>query len=163
MSRYVKKNNGIEFVSLRGGLDVVADELFRLLVRDFTPVMQQIKAKYMEPAATASWAGSGLHSRSGELHGAVATFAGKVSAGVGVMTVKGKDLVLPKAYTQTFGRKKFSNQRGRNRKTGKLRRRSPWGDIPPRPFIPETLPPSVTAEIKSMIVEFLNDRLGRTR
>lgn len=152
-----------ETISLRGGLGVVAEELARLRVKDFTPVMQQIQAKYMEPAAAAAWDGSGLHSRSGELQRAVVTFAGKVSAGVGIRTVKGRDLVLPKAVTHTFGRKKFTNKRRRNRKTGKLFRRSPWGDIPAREFTPSSLPPSASAEVQTMIVEYINDRLGRTR
>lgn len=152
-----------EVISLRGGLSVMAEELARLRIKDFSPVMERIEDRFIKPAAAAAWSGSGLHSRSGELHKSVVTFSGKVSAGVGIRTVKGRDLVLPKAITHTFGRKKFTNRRRRNRKTGKMFRRSPWGDIPAREFTPNSLPPSVSAEVQSMIVEYINDRLGRTR
>lgn len=152
-----------EIVSLRGGLGVVAEELARLRIKDFSPVMQTIRDRYMQPASRSAWAGSGLVSRSGELEAAITPFAGKVSAGVGIRTVKGKDLVLPKAVVHTFGRKKFANKRRRNKKTGKYFRRSPWGDIPARPFTPDTLPSSAKAGAEQLIVEFINDRLGRSR
>lgn len=152
-----------EIVSLRGGFGPLAEELARLLIKDFSPVMTTIKDRFMVPLARASWTASGLHSRSGELEGAITPFAGKVSAGIGVRTVKGRDLVLPKAIVHTYGRKKWANKRGFNRKTGKSRRRSPWGDIPARPFTPDSLPAGYKAEAEQMIVDFINDRLGRTR
>jgi len=152
-----------EIVSLRGGFGPVTEELARLRIKDFSPVMAQIKDRFMAPAARAAWAASGLHSRSGELEGAVTPFAGKVSAGVGVRTIKGRDLVLPKAIVHTYGRKKWANKRTINRKTGKYKRRSPWGDIQARPFTPNELPAGAKAEAEQMIVDFINDRLGRTR
>lgn len=152
-----------ETVNLRQGFGVFAEELARLRVRDFTPVMEEIRDVYMAPAAKMAWEASGLHSRSGELEGAVTPFSGTVSSGVGIRTVKGRDLVLPKAITHTYGRKKFSNKRRINRKTGKYRRRSPWGDIPARPFTPEELSGTAKAGAEKMIVEFINDRLGKRR
>lgn len=152
-----------EIVSLRGGFGPVAEELARLRVKDFTPVMEAIKQRFMEPMAHASWAASGLHSRTGELEGAITPFSGKVSAGVGVRTTKGRDLVLPKAIVHTYGRKKWASKRGFNRKTKQAKRRSPWGDIPARPFIPQDMPAGYKAAAEQMIVDFINDRLGKTR
>lgn len=152
-----------ETVSLRGGLSVVAEELARFRIKDFSPVMETIRQSYMVPAARSAWAGSGLVSRSGELESAITPFSGKVSAGVGIRTVKGRDLVLPKAAVHTFGRKKFANKRRRNKKTGKYFRRSPWGDIPARPFTPDNLPAAAKAGAEQLIVDFINDRLGKSR
>jgi phage gpG-like protein len=154
MSRY-------ETVSLRTGFGVLAEEWARLRIKDFSPVMAKIRDRYMEPAAQTAWAGSGLQSRSGELERSITAFAGKVSAGVGVRTIKGRDLVLPKAIVHSFGRKKFANKRRLNKKSKKYFRRSPWGDIPARPFTPNELPASTKAAAEKMIVEFINDRLGR--
>lgn len=149
-----------EIISLRGSFSAVGEELRRLVVKDFTPVMEQIRDKFMVPAAKTAWAASGLQSRSGELEAAITPFAGKTSAGVGVRTIKGRDLVLPKAIVHTFGRKKFANKRRRNRKTGKDFRRSPWGDIPARPFTPTSMSSAVLKTAEQMVVEFINDRLG---
>jgi hypothetical protein len=150
-------------INFTSGFGVLADELQRLLVRDFTPVMAKIRDRYMEPLARSAWASSGLKSRTGELAGAVTPFAGKVSAGIGLRTTKGKDLVLAKAYAHTFGRKKASSKRGVNRKTRKYKRPSPWGDIPARPFIPSALPSHLREPIENMIKEYIRARLGRTR
>ena len=150
-------------ISMSGGFSPIAEELARMRVRDFTPVMGDIRDKYMRPLAQAAWAGSGLRSISGELHGAVTPFAGKVSAGVGLRTVKGRDLVLAKAITHTFGRDKWSSKRRFDRKTRKYRRRSPWGDIPARPFTPSTLPGPMQSEVESMVIEYVRNQLARAR
>lgn len=152
-----------ETISLRGGIGVIAEELARLRIRDFGPVMEKIRDRYMAPAARSAWAASGLRSRSGELEKSITPFAGKVSSGVGVRTVLGRDLVWPKAVVQSYGRKKFANKRRRNKKTGKYFRRSPWGTIPARPFTPDSLSGSAKTDAEDMIVEFINDRLGRLR
>lgn len=100
----------------------------------------------------------GCTSRSGELQRAVVTFAGKVSAGVGIRTVKGRDLVLPKAVTHTFGRKKFTSRRPCN-KCGDCSVALP-GAISQRGSLPQTVCRHRHCEVQSMIVEYINDRLG---
>lgn len=103
--------------------------------KDLAPAMAEIKRSVFSGLAVRSWGRSGLHVQSGELLRSITPFSGKVSAGIGLRSKKGRDLVWPKAVTHTFGRKKGSSKRrmGRN---GKYRRLSPWGDIPARPFIP---------------------------
>ena len=149
----------VEFTS---GFATLADELSRLLVRDFTPVMTKIRDRYMAPLAERAWAESGLHVRTGELKGAITPFAGKVSAGIGLRTSRGKDLVLAKATTHAFGRKKGEAKRRMSRKTKKLKRPSPWGDVPARPFTPDALPAAMVEPIQDLIREYIRARLGRT-
>lgn len=136
----------------------VVPKLQELLKRsgDLSPAMQRIQREVFDPLAAQAMARSGLRSRSGALFGAVTPFSGRVSAGVGLRAQGGrrdKGLVFAKASTHTFGRKKFSNKRRVNKKTGVYFRRSPWGDIPARPFIPGVVDVNTRMDMITSIVE----------
>ena len=136
-------------------VDNMTPTLQRMLKKghDFSPVMARVEREIFAPLKLTAWGRSGLHSISGELFRAVETWHGKSSAGVTLKKKKAFDLVPPKAVTHTYGRKKFSNKqgykrikiRGYDKRRGEDRhakyvfgekRRSPWGDIPARPFFP---------------------------
>jgi len=160
------------------GIDGVTKEFARILKNseDLSPAMQQIEQEVFVPAARSGWATSGLHSRSGALHGAITPFSGKVSAGIGLRAKGGrrdKGLVFAKAFTHTFGRKKWSSRRVKYKSgwrvssKGELKRtnraskeyivvKSPWGDIPARPFMPT---PSDLAGSHGKILKILQDHI----
>ena len=151
-------------VEFSSGLSELADDLTRLLVKDFSPVMEKVRARYMSPMAWQAWSRSGLRSHTGELKGAVTPFSGKVSAGIGFRTKRGKDLVLPKVYTHTFGqRRMFKWKKKYMRKNPKRafgtwvggRGVSPWGDVPARPFIPSEFPVHMQEPVRDMVREYL--------
>lgn len=117
--------------------DNISPELQRLVKQadDLQPVMRRVESEIIEPEAVQAWSGSGLHSRTGALRAAIVTWHGKVSAGVTLKAKGGRKdvgLIFPKAATHMYGRKKFSSKQG-----AKSKRRSPWGDIPARPFFAE--------------------------
>ena len=49
-------------VEFSSGLSELADDLTRLLVKDFSPVMEKVRARYMSPMAWQAWSRSGLRS-----------------------------------------------------------------------------------------------------
>lgn len=142
-----------EIVRLTGDLSSMRAHLSRMKIKNFSPVMARIRDRYMRPMARRSWAASGLNRISGELKAAITPFAGKRSSGVGLRTWKGRDLVLAKAVVHTYGKKKHEYHRRRNRK------KSPWGDIPARPFMPSGMPVGYRDGSECLIVEFINDRV----
>ncbi len=146
-----------QIVSMTADLSNI-DALFASLrIRDFSPVTKKVESRFLRSARRRGWGTSGLKSRSGELFRAVTTFSGKRSAGIGIRTDKGKDLVLPKTIVHTYGKRKHSNPvHKKGRKSG---RRSPWGDIPARPFIPTKLTPAAIRGTENLIMEFVDDRL----
>lgn len=148
-----------------------------LSVKDFSPVTKTIEKVFLATAKRRAWSASGLKSRTGELKGAVTSFSGKVSFGVGLRTKKGEDLVLAKAATHTFGRAKWSNKqdskrikvRGYDRRRGEERhakyiyvkkRRSPFGDIPARPFMPQILPDREVRRIEEMLTDYIRKAMS---
>jgi hypothetical protein len=144
---------------------------------NLSPAMQRIKKEVFTPLAFSAWSRSGLHRRSGALQDAITPFAGKFSSGVGLRAGKGrrdKGLVFAKAHAHTFGRKKWSSKRAIFRRGLRLSSkgihkwsnkildswrtvRSPWGDIPARPFIPNESDIKIhETRIKAIIEEYLN-------
>jgi len=142
---------------------------------DMSDLTEKIRTTYMEPLKESSWMGSGLHSRSGELEDAVHTFAGKSTVGIGLQKPGTRSLVMAKAYTHTLGVRKFGFKQRLTRrdvehaetrkKLGlyKDKRRSPWGAIPSRPFMPVSVPDSVVVGIRELFSRYVDDRLGRIR
>lgn len=128
----------------------VTKKLRRLLriARNLAPAMRQIERRILMTPIYGAWQRSGLRARSHELRRAVQAWSGKRSAGVSLRSKRGRDLVLPKAFTHTFGAHKQQwHGRGANRASYAVtrggttfRRRnpgSPWGAIPARPFFPD--------------------------
>ena len=148
-----------EIVSVTGNTEEFSKVMKTLgsKIQDFSPVTEKIRSSYLVPLAARSWSASGLHSRTGDLHAAVTPFSGKMSIGIGLRTNRGKDLILAKAATHTFGRKKFSNKRGKNWKRLQFRKRSPWGDIPARRFIPVSMPRAVNSWISTMVIDYIRN------
>jgi hypothetical protein len=153
-------------------LEMSLDQLGRRS-QDFSAVFARVEDEILKPMRRAAWVASGLHSITGELEGAVAPWHGKVSAGITLKRKKDYDLVPPKAVTHTFGRKKFSNKQGYERTRVKRydrrrgedrhaeysyrkRKRSPWGDIPARPFFPEA---QVLAAHKTRVLAMIEEYL----
>lgn len=117
---------------------------------DFTPVMARVEREILKPMRLSAWAGSGLHSRTGQLLGAVTPWHGKTSAGITLKTKRGSDLILAKAATHSRGAAKGSFDRrkkkqwkvkgyttGSGRKVRAHIKRGgvfPWADIPAREF-----------------------------
>jgi|LGOV01.1.fsa_nt_gb phage gpG-like protein len=146
-----------EIISLTGNMSRFDATMARLRIKDYSPVMQKISDRYLKTMARRGWSGSGLHSVSGELEKAITPFHGKRSAGVGIRTTKGKDKVLPKAITHTYGARKGSFPQGpKGRRSG---RKSPWGRIPARPFMPAAMPGSYQRGAEQLIMDFIDDRL----
>lgn len=141
-------------VNLLGNLSSFDASIARLRVKDFSPVMEKISRRYLKTMARRGWSASGLHSISGELKRAITPFDGKRSAGVGLRTSKGRDKVLPKAIAHTYGVKKHSGKR----RSSKTTRRSPWGTIPARPFMPGSMPESYQRGAQQLIADFIDDQ-----
>lgn len=137
--------------------------------RNLSPAMKKIDQQVMTPLKSRAWAGSGLHSQSGELEEAVQTWHGKKSAGVALHTPAGRTLVTPKAVIHTEGAKagkfvKKARRPVRAHKRGAVRvsryTRSnygaPRGDIPAREFIPDSLTPFDAQLAAKIIEEFID-------
>lgn len=162
-------------LTVTADLSKVDSAVASIVSMDMSELTERVRATYMEPLKEASWMGSGLRSRSGELSGAIRTFAGKSTVGIGIQKPGTRSLVMAKAYTHTLGVRKFGfKQRLTKRdiehaevrkKLGlfKGKRRSPWGAIPARPFMPVTVPDSVVVGIRELFARYIDDRLGRIR
>ena len=120
------------------------------VARNLAPAMRQIERRVLMVPIAGAWQRSGLRARSHELRKAVQAWSGRRSAGLSLRSKRGRDLVLPKAYTHTFGAHKqqwhgkgaFKSEYPVFRKSGRAFMRknpgSPWGAIPARPFFPDT-------------------------
>lgn len=119
------------------------------VARNLAPAMRQIERRVLMVPIAGAWQRSGLRARSHELRKAVQAWSGRRSAGLSLRSKRGRDLVLPKAYTHTFGAHKQQwHGKGKNRASYKVTRGgstfdrknpgSPWGAIPARPFFPDT-------------------------
>ncbi len=149
------------------GVNQALDRLGRAAL-DFSPAMRRIEKEVIAPLIGPAWQISGLIARSGALRNAVTPWSGKRSAGVTLRAGRGsydKELVHAKAATHTFGREKWSNKQGyrrskyRGRKKRyllKKKRRSPWGDIPARPFFPKE---STLLQLQGRMEEIIQEHL----
>ena len=144
---------------------------------DLGPAMRRIEKEIISPLIGPAWQRSGLIARSGALRDAVTPWSGKRSAGVTLKARRGsydKGLVHAKAAAHTLGRKKWSSKRAVykaglrvSKKTGKLKWskrahrewvevKSPWGDIPARPFFPKE---STLLQLQGRMEEIIQEHL----
>ncbi len=154
--------------------DSLTGELKQLLKRsrDLSPVMARVESGIMARQRRRGWMYSGLHRRTGALYRSVKTWHGKTSAGVSG-EASGATMATPIGFALTMGREKAAgDRRGRNRKhwVRAYRRRghrvrrhrrmmpTPWGDIPARPYILETMSAADRARIKEWVAGYLGDR-----
>lgn len=152
--------------------DNLTGELKQLLKRsrDLSPVMARVESGIMARQRRRGWMYSGLHRRTGFLYRSTKTWHGKTSAGVSG-EASGATMATPIGFALTMGREKAAgDRRGRNRKhwvrayrrRGRRVRRhrrympTPWGDIPARPYIEETMDPADKARIGKWVIEFLD-------
>lgn len=148
-------------------LDEISPELGKLAkaLRNMRPAMKRIEREVFVPMVVTSWLRGGLRSRTGELRKSITPWSGKTSAGVSVRTKRGRDLVLPKAFTFLEGRraKQFKKKDTYKVKRGgttfdRKNAGSPWGAIPRRPFFPESADlRGKTDRIKNIIAAFLRE------